>query len=99
MTQSKSSSPRKNLALVAMSFAIMLGTFMVPAYGQECDPSWFNPWAQSTAESTHASQAKAVKSQHSPDVHSTVQAKAKSASPASAQSAKVRAKTNVKRSS
>ena len=89
----RSKSPHKFLALIAISFGMMFGTFMLPAYGQECDPSWFNPWAQSSSESAQASQAKAPKSQHSQN-----QAKAKSAS-ASSQSAKVRGKNSAKRSS
>jgi hypothetical protein len=100
MTQSKSSRPSKNLALMAMSFAMLFGTFLLPAYGQECDPSWFNPWAQSSAETAQSSQAKAAKSGHSQDQHSQdrrslEQAKAKSAS---SHTVRVR-KASAKRSS
>jgi hypothetical protein len=99
MTQSKSSRSSKNLALLAMSFAMMFGTFLLPAYGQECDPSWFNPWAQSSAEGASGSQARAGKAGHSQDQHSQEQAKAKSTSAASSQSAKARGKVTTKRSS
>lgn len=81
-------SPRKLLALIAMSFGMMFGTFLLPACGQECDPSWFDPWAPPSA-ATQAVQANAAKS------HAQRQAKVKRVS--TLQSAKARGKGNAKR--
>ena len=89
MMQSKS--PRKLLALIAMSFGMMFGTFLLPAYGQECDPSWFDPWAPPSA-ATQAVQPNAAKSQHA-------QRRAKVKRVSTSQSAKVRGKGNAKRPS
>jgi hypothetical protein len=88
MMQSKSSTPRKHLALIAMSFAMMFGTFLLPAYGQqEVDPTWYNPWAPPAAAAAQTAQPPAAKSQHH-------QAKVKSVS--TTQTAKVRTKKNTK---
>ena len=87
--QSKSSCSRKPLALIAMSFAMMFGTFLLPAYGQqEVDPTWYNPWAPSAA-AVQTSQPQAAKSEHQ-----RRQAKVKSAS--TTQTAKARVKKNTK---
>jgi len=85
--QSKSSSPRRFLALFAMSSAMMLGTFLVPAYGQEMDPTWYDPWATSAPAAQNA-QAKAAKN------HQGKEAKVKSAS--TSETAKVRVKKSTK---
>lgn len=94
MVQSKSSRPRKTLALIAMSFAMMFGSFLLPAYGQqEVSPDWFDPWAAQSAQVAQASQAPAAKSQS--EKH---QAKVKSAS-TSQTVAKARAKKSKTRPS
>ena len=90
MTQSKSSRSRKLLSFTAMSLAMMFGTFLLPAYGQqEVSPEWFNPWAPPSTQVAQTSQGQAAKSQ--PQLR---QAKVKSAS--ATQTAKVHAKKNTK---
>ena len=60
-----SSRPRKPLVFIAMSFAMMFGTFLLPAYGQqEMDPTWYDPWAPATAQTAHSAQPQAARSQH-----------------------------------
>lgn len=89
MTQSKSSRPRNLLSLIAMSAAMMFGTFLLPAYGQqEVSPDWFDPWAPSSAQVAQTSQGKAAKSQPQQ------QAKVKLVS--ATRTAKVRVKKNTK---
>jgi len=91
MMQSKSSSPRKLLPFIALSFAMMFGTFLLPAYGQQdVDPTWFNPWAPPAPAVAQTAQPQAAKSQQHP-------AKLKSAS--TTQTAKVRGKKSAKRPS
>jgi len=67
MTRSNSSSSRPPLALIAVSLAMMFGTFLLPAYGQEIDPTWYNPWPEASAQAKtsqgRASEAQAAKSQ------------------------------------
>lgn len=87
MTRSKSSSSHPRLALIAMSFVMMFGTFLVPAYGQEMDPTWYNPWPTPSAQ-TQTSQAQAARSR---DHH---QAKLKTIS--TSQTAKARVKKSTK---
>jgi hypothetical protein len=56
-----SSRPRKPLVFIAMMF----GTFLLPAYGQqEMDPTWYDPWAPATAQTAHSAQPQAARSQH-----------------------------------
>lgn len=88
MMQSISSRSRKLLPFIAMSLAMMFGTFLLPAYGQqEVSPDWFDPWAPPTAQVAQTSQVHAAKNQRK-------QAKAKPAS--AARTAKVRVTKNTK---
>ena len=90
MTQSKSSRSRKLLSLIAMSSAMMFGTFLLPAYGQqEVSPDWFDPWAPPTTQVAQTSHGQAAKSQ--PQLH-----RAKVTSVSTTRTAKVHAKKNAK---
>jgi hypothetical protein len=90
MMQSKS--PRKLLALIAMSFGMMFGTFLLPAYGQqEVSPDWYNPWTPPSAQASQTVQPRTAKREH------PQQAKVKRVS--TSESAKAHGKGSAKRPS
>jgi len=72
-----------------MSVAMMFGTFLLPAYGQqEVSPDWFDPWAPPSAQVAQTSQGQTAKSQR--------QQQAKVKSDSTTRTAKVRVKKNTK---
>ena len=77
MNSSKNLRVRRAMAIMAMLFGSMFATL---AYGQECDPSWYNPWAgpdtaavqsaQKQAPTKHQQKVKAVSAtQHAAKAH------------------------------
>jgi len=56
MNGSKNFSSRRFLALIALLFGSMVTTMLRPAYGQECDPSWYNPWGAPGAAASRSAQ-------------------------------------------
>ena len=56
MNGSRNFSSRRFLALIALLFGSMVTTMLRPAYGQECDPSWYNPWGAPGAAAAQSAQ-------------------------------------------
>jgi hypothetical protein len=83
MKGSKSLNFRRVLALAALLFGSTVTMLQLPAYGQECDQTWYNPWAESSATATQPAQ---------PQAGHKHQAKVKAVS-ASQRASKVRAKS------
>lgn len=52
--------PRRVLMLTAMLFGSMVTMLLRPAHGQECDPSWYNPWAAPTTAVAQSAQPQAA---------------------------------------
>jgi hypothetical protein len=57
MNGSKNFSSRRFLALIALLFGSMVTSM---AYGQECDPSWYNPWGAPGAAASQSAQPQAA---------------------------------------
>lgn len=68
MNGSKGLNLRKGLALMAMLFGSMVTTFQRPAYGQEFDPTWYNPWAGPNTVAAHSAQPQVAVHRHQPRV-------------------------------
>jgi hypothetical protein len=47
-----------------MFLGLMVATLAPRAYGQECDPTWFDPWAGPNTAAVHSTQAKAIHQHH-----------------------------------
>jgi len=77
MNGSKNFSSRRFLALIALLFGSMVTTMLRPAYGQECDPSWYNPWGAPGAAAAQSAQATAPQHQRKVKVVSATQRTAK----------------------
>lgn len=60
MKPSRAMKPRRFLAMITMLFAAMVTTLLLPAYGQEVDPTWYNPWAAPNTAVVHPSQQRAA---------------------------------------
>lgn len=61
MNSSKNLKVRRAMAIMAMLVGSMFAT---SAYGQECDPSWYNPWAGSDTAAVHSTQKQAGAAKH-----------------------------------
>ena len=83
MNGSKGFNFRRVLALTALLLGSTVTMFQIPAYGQECDQTWYNPWAASSSAATQPAQ---------PQAGHKHQAKVKAAS-GSQRAGKVRAKS------
>lgn len=66
MNRSRDIKRRKGLAMTAMLFAAMVVPLLLPAYGQEVDPTWYDPWAAPQTVAVHASQPQVARHQHRP---------------------------------
>jgi hypothetical protein len=60
MNRSRAMKPRRFLAMITMLFAAMVTTLLLPAYGQEVDPTWYNPWAATSTAVAHPSPKRAA---------------------------------------
>lgn len=56
MKRSKGMTRGKGLALMAMLYGAMLTIMLLPAYGQEVDPTWYDPWAAPNTAVVHTPQ-------------------------------------------
>ena len=83
MNGSKGFNFRRVLALTALLFGSTVTMSQLPAYGQECDQTWYNPWTAPSAAATQPAQ---------PQAGHKHRAKVKAAS-ASQRAGKVRAKS------
>ena len=86
---------RRVLAHIALLLSTILMTCLLPAYGQECDPTWYDPWASPNAAAVQKTQPQAA--EHRDQQHqAAAKAKVKSVSlTPSARAAKVRAKSSA----
>ena len=60
MNSSKDFRLRTLFAGTAMFLGLMVVTLAPRAYGQECDPSWFDPWGGPNTAAVHSAQPKAT---------------------------------------
>jgi hypothetical protein len=86
MNCSKGFRPRRVMAHIALFLGTIFTTFLVPAYGQEADPTWYNPWAPAATAAVQTVQPKQATQRHQKQ-----QAKVKAAS-SSQRAGKARAK-------
>jgi hypothetical protein len=56
MNRSKDFRLRRAMALIVMLFGSMVAMLARPAYGQECDPTWYDPWAAPNTAAVHSTQ-------------------------------------------
>jgi hypothetical protein len=63
MTRSRVMTPRKALASIALLFGLMVTT-LLPAFGQEIDPTWYNPWPAANTAVAPTSQPPAAVQRH-----------------------------------
>ena len=63
MTQSRVMTPRKALASIALLFGLTVTT-LLPAFGQEIDPTWYNPWPAANTAVAPISQPSAAVQRH-----------------------------------
>lgn len=68
MNRSKGMTRGKGLAMMAMLFGAMVTALLLPAYGQEVDPTWYNPWAAPNTAVVHSAQPQAAMQRH----HATI---------------------------
>ena len=64
MNRAKNFRVRRAMAIMVVLLGSMFATLARPAYGQECDPSWYNPWAGSDTAAVHATQKPAADAKH-----------------------------------
>jgi cell division protein FtsW (lipid II flippase) len=64
MNSTKSFRLRTLFAGTALFLGLMVATLAPRAYGQECDPTWFDPWAGPNTAAVHSTQSKAAVQQH-----------------------------------
>ena len=64
MSRSKGMTRGRGLAMMAMLFGAMVAALLLPAYGQEVDPTWYNPWAAPNTAVVHPTQPQMAMHRH-----------------------------------
>jgi len=68
MNRSKGMTRGKGLALMAMLYGAMVTIMLLPTYGQEVDPTWYDPWAAPNTAVVHSAQPQAAMHRHRPAI-------------------------------